>query len=210
MQKFQLPPIYPITASRPGLNHIELVNTLLEAGARFFQIREKTLPDSELYEQLLQVERSCQISQARFLVNDRVDLALASKAHGVHLGQTDLPVDAARKLLGEDAILGLSTHSRTQFERALKEDVDYLALGPIFATTSKKSPYPPLGTDVLRQLVTTSPLPVVAIGGITLGTTREVWESGAASVAVISDIVHAEQPSDRMTEYLELARKHFS
>ena len=151
----------------------------------------------------------CELSQARFLVNDRVDLALASKAHGVHLGQTDLPVAAARELLGEDAILGLSTHSRTQFERALQEDIDYLALGPIFTTTSKDSPYPPLGTDLLRQLVTSSPLPVVAIGGITLETTRKVWASGAASVAVISDIVQAECPSDKMTEYLKLARKHF-
>ena len=209
MQDFQLPPIYPITASLPGLNHTELAKSLLQAGARFFQVREKTLPDSELYTQLLEIERLCELSQARFLVNDRVDLALASKAHGVHLGQTDLPVAAARELLGEDAILGLSTHSRTQFERALQEDVDYLALGPIFTTTSKDSPYPPLGTDLLWQLVTSSPLPVVAIGGITLETTREVWATGAASVAVISDIVHAESPSDRMTEYLELARKHF-
>ena len=209
MQNFQLPPIYPITASLPGLNHTQLAKSLLQAGARFFQVREKTLPDSELYQQLLQVERVCQMSQARFLVNDRVDLALATKAHGVHLGQADLPVAAARELLGEDAILGLSTHSRTQFERALKEDIDYLALGPIFTTTSKDSPYAPLGTDLLRQLVATSPIPVVAIGGITLETTPEVWESGAASVAVISDIVHAKRPSDRMTEYLELARKHF-
>ena len=209
MRNFQLPPVYPITGALPGLNHAELARTLLQAGARFFQVREKTLPDSELYEQLLRVERLCQLSQARFLVNDRVDLALASKAHGVHLGQTDLPVSAARALLGEDAVLGLSTHSRAQFERALKEDVDYLALGPIFTTTSKDSPYPALGTDLLRQLVTTSPVPVVAIGGITLETTPEVWESGAASVAVISDIVHAERPSDRMAEYLELARKHF-
>ena len=209
MQNFQLPPIYPITASLPGLNHTELAKSLLQAGARFFQVREKALPDSELYTQLLEVERLCELSQARFLVNDRVDLALASKAHGVHLGQTDLPVAAARELLGEDAILGLSTHSRTQFERALQEDIDYLALGPIFTTTSKDSPYPPLGTDLLRQLVTSSPLPVVAIGGITLETTREVWASGAASVAVISDIVQAECPSDTMTEYLKLARKHF-
>ncbi len=209
MQNFQLPPIYPITASLPGLNHTELAKSLLQAGARFFQVREKALPDSELYTQLLEVERLCELSQARFLVNDRVDLALASKAHGVHLGQTDLPVAAARELLGEDAILGLSTHSRTQFERALQEDIDYLALGPIFTTTSKDSPYPPLGTDLLRQLVTSSPLPVVAIGGITLETTRKVWASGAASVAVISDIVQAECPSDKMTEYLKLARKHF-
>ena len=209
MQNFQLPPIYPITASLPGLNHTELAKSLLQAGARFFQVREKALPDSELYTQLLEVERLCELSQARFLVNDRVDLALASKAHGVHLGQTDLPVAAARELLGEDAILGLSTHSRTQFERALQEDIDYLALGPIFTATSKDSPYPPLGTDLLRQLVTSSPLPVVAIGGITLETTRKVWASGAASVAVISDIVQAECPSDKMTEYLKLARKHF-
>ena len=209
MQSFQLPPVYPITGSLPGLNHAELAKTLLQAGARFFQVRAKTLPDSEFYEQLLQVERFCGMSHARFLVNDRVDLALASKAHGVHLGQTDLPVAAARELLGTDAILGLSTHSRAQFERALKEDIDYLALGPIFSTTSKNSPYPPLGTDLLRQIVSSSPVPVVAIGGITLETTPEVWESGAASVAVISDILHAQRPSDRLAQYLELARTHF-
>ncbi len=209
MQSFQLPPVYPITGSLPGLNHAELAKTLLQAGARFFQVREKALHDSEFYQQLLQVERFCRMSQARFLVNDRIDLALATRAHGVHLGQTDLPVTVARELLGTDAILGLSTHSQAQFERALKEDVDYLALGPIFDTTSKNSPYPPLGTDLLRQIVSISPVPVVAIGGITLETTPEVWESGAASVAVISDIVHAERPSDRLAQYLELARRHF-
>ena len=209
MQNFQLPPVYPITGSLPGLNHAELAKTLLQAGARFFQVREKDLPDSELYEQLLKIERFCSVSQARFLVNDRVDLALATQAHGVHLGQTDLPVAAARELLGANAILGLSTHSPAQFERALKEDVDYLALGPIFATTSKNSPYPPLGTNLLKQIITNTPVPVVAIGGITLETTPEVWESGAASVAVISDILHAEHPSDRLARYLELAGKHF-
>ena len=209
MQSFQLPPVYPITGSLPGLNHAELAKTLLQAGARFFQVREKALHDSEFYQQLLQVERFCRMSQARFLVNDRIDLALATRAHGVHLGQTDLPVTVARELLGTDAILGLSTHSQAQFERALKEDVDYLALGPIFDTTSKNSPYPPLGTDLLRQIVSISPVPVVAIGGITLETTPEVWESGAASVAVISDIVHAERPSDRLAQYLELAKRHF-
>ena len=209
MQDFRLPPLYPITGPLANLSHVQLAETFLTAGARFFQVRGKTLTDSDLYQQLLQIEQLCRLAQARFLVNDRVDLAVATKAHGAHLGQDDLPVSAARALLGCDALLGLSTHSQEQFDCALDEDVDYLALGPIFMTASKDSPHSPLGVEQLHQIASSSPLPVVAIGGITLESATEVWEAGADSVAVISDIVTAACPSERLTQYLELAKEHF-
>ncbi|MFB3904325.1 MAG: thiamine phosphate synthase [Acidobacteriota bacterium] len=204
-----LDPVYPLThcPNPSGASHADLAGKFLQAGARFFQVRGKNLADRLLHEQLEQIVTACRRHGARFVVNDRVDLALAGQASGVHLGQDDLPVAVARQLLGKEAIIGLSTHSRQQFLQALEEDVDYLALGPIFESPTKPGPNRPLGCATLARLASMTPLPVVAIGGITLENVTQVWEAGAASAAVISDIAGSLDPSARIRQYFELAAK---
>ena len=209
MRHLKLGKVYPITASNTlnGLDHAQLVEQYLQGGSRFLQVREPTLPDSLLYPQLLKIQSLCEPLEAQFLINDRVDLALAVRAHGVHLGQDDLPVRVARDLLGEEAIIGLSTHNRQQFLDAQAQDVDYIAMGPIFSTSTKEADYPPLGVEALGGLIADSRYPVVAIGGISLEKAPQVWMAGADSVAVISDIANAGDPAQRVSHYLSLGKE---
>jgi thiamine-phosphate pyrophosphorylase len=202
-----LDPVYPLThaPAGAGLSHVDLARAFLRAGCRFFQVRAKELSDRELYGELTEITAACRERAARFLVNDRADLAWACGAAGVHLGQQDLPVSAARRMLGNGAIIGLSTHTESQFLQAQDEDVDYVAAGPVFASATKPGGPPPLGLPLLSRLVTQSRVPVVAIGGINLRNVSEIWRAGAASAAVISDIVFSSDPADRVRAYLELA-----
>ncbi len=204
MRHLKLGKVYPITASNNlnGLDHAQLVEQYLKGGIRFLQVRELTLPDSLLYPQLLKIQSLCEPLGAQFLINDRVDLALAARAHGVHLGQNDLPVRVARDLLGEEAIIGLSTHNRQQFLDAQAQDVDYIAIGPVFSTSTKETENPALGVEALSELIADSRYPVVAIGGISLEKAPQVWIAGADSVAVISDIANAGDPAQRVSQYL--------
>lgn len=185
---FHLPKLYPITDRQlSGLSHAEQVRRLSAGGATLIQLREKHLGAREFYAQAkiaLDVARECGV---RLIINDRVDIALALRADGVHLGQDDLPPEAARRILGERAIIGFSTHNLEQAREAAMLPVDYIALGPIFETSSKENPDPKLGTDALktaRAIVGTKPL--VAIGGIGAETAQGVLDAGADSVAMIS------------------------
>ncbi len=207
-----LDPVYPLThcPNRTGTGHLGLARSFLRGGSRFFQVRAKDLPDRVICEELLQIAAACREQGARFVVNDRLDLALAGSSAGVHLGQNDIPVAVARRLLGRAAIIGLSTHSEPQFIEAAQEEVDYVALGPIFESPTKPGVNRPVGCEVLVRLTSMTDLPVVAIGGITLENATQVWEAGAASVAVISDIVGAPDPSARIRQYFELAAKRFA
>ena len=202
-------PLYPIThcPNSQGWNHVDFSHCLIRCGIRFFQVRDKTLPDGRLYPQLLTIRLLCEKAGAGFLVNDRVDLALAVQADGVHLGQDDLPPAVARRLLGEKAVIGLSTHSWDQFRRGLEEPVDYLALGPVFPTGTKADAAPVLDPELLRTASGSTDLPLVAIGGISVEKAPRVWQSGVRSVAVISDIAGAESPECRIRAYLERSRK---
>jgi thiamine-phosphate pyrophosphorylase len=188
---FPLPKVYPITdIALSGLSHAEQVEMLGEGGATFIQLREKVLSPLDFF---LQAGAAVEVARRRgmqVIINDRVDIALAVRAHGVHLGQNDLPPEAARRLLGADSTIGYSTHNIEQVQRALALPIDYLAIGPIFPTTSKADTEPVVGLDGLRavrNLVTK--LPIVAIGGITPQNAKAVIEAGATSVAVISNLV---------------------
>lgn len=156
-------------------------------GATLIQLREKHRSPREFYkeaEEALRVARSCGV---RLIINDRVDLAHALAADGVHLGQNDLPPAQARELLGEHAIIGFSTHNVEQAKEATHLPVDYIAIGPIFETTSKDNPDPVIGLDGLRRIrQIVGEIPLVAIGGIGRENIREVLEAGADAVAVIS------------------------
>lgn len=165
------------------------------------------MPDGKLFRQLLDIAQECRRSGGRFVVNDRVDLALAAGAAGVHLGQEDLPAAKARNLLGPDAVIGLSTHNLRQFEEALDQPVDYIAVGPVFATATKTGGDPPLGCGFIKQVRKLTRLPLVAIGGINPERAGQVWEAGADSAAVISDVVNHADPARRVREYMERSKR---
>jgi thiamine-phosphate pyrophosphorylase len=199
----KLPKLYPITDRLlSGLSHAEQVARLCEAGATLVQLREKHLPPREFYreaEEALKVARSF---GAKLIINDRTDIALAVGADGVHLGQDDMPPEAARALLGEGAFVGFSTHSVEQAVAAAELPVNYVAIGPVFATSSKERPDPVVGLEGVRRVraainavpAETGAVPLVAIGGITAEIAPRVLEAGADSVAVIGALVA--NPSD--------------
>ena len=186
--RLDLPKLYPITDARlSGLPHAEQVARLSDGGATFVQLREKLLSPKEFYREAAEALRVARARGVRLIINDRVDIALALQADGVHLGQDDLPPEAARRLLGKRAIIGFSTHNPEQAGEAARMPVDYIAIGPIFPTSSKDNPDPLVGLDGLRrvrQLI--GPVPLVAIGGINRENAREALDAGADVVAVIS------------------------
>lgn len=204
----RLSPLYPVASAPSGaLETVQKqVHWILETGLRFFQVRAKGWPDKTLYSILLEVRERCYHYNAAFIVNDRIDLALATGAAGVHLGQTDLPIHAARDLLGDTRIIGLSTHSLEEFREAQSLPVDYVAIGPIFATTSKSKPDPAIGVSAARGWLQESRKPAVAIGGIDLQRAKELWTVGFSSVAVISDLWDRDHPGTRIKEYIEASQ----
>jgi thiamine-phosphate pyrophosphorylase len=189
--KFELPKIYPITDVRlSGISHAEQVKRLIEGGATLIQLRDKHASPREFFESAKAAIEIARLHSVRIIINDRVDIALALNADGVHLGQDDLPLGAARKILGPDAIIGFSTHSIDQAVRAAKSAIDYITLGPIFETGTKENPGPVVGlaglSAVRKQLIG---IPLVAIGGIGSNNLREVFSTAADCVALISAIV---------------------
>lgn len=202
--RLALPPLYVILdAALLPSDPIELTKKLLDAGARLFQYRSKTSSSRELLHTSQALCLTVRQHGGTFLVNDRADIAHLAGASGVHLGQNDLSVSAARKIVGNDCLIGLSTHDLLQFEAAVESSADYIAVGPIFSTSGKQNPDPVLGVDFIRTVRKLTAKPIVAIGGITLERTREVIEAGADSVAVISDILKGKNPADRVHQYLQ-------
>ena len=188
---FHLPKVYPITDTNlSGLSHAEQIDRLIAGGATLIQLRDKHAAPRDFYRRAgaaLQIARQHDV---QLIINDRVDVALALGADGVHLGQTDMPVEAARRLLGERVIVGISTHNLEQAKLAANMPVDYVAFGPIFKTSTKENPDPIAGLEALRGVRTiVGSLPVVAIGGITLANAEEAWKAGADAVSSIAALV---------------------
>ena len=161
------------------------------AGARFFQYRNKTASMKEAYAEALPLRKIAAELGVTFIVNDRCDLALAVEADGVHLGQTDLPYAYARKVMGPDKIIGLSTHNAEQVTEAEQLKPDYIGFGPIFKPASKQDHDPVVGIEGLRQIRALTSLPVFAIGGIQLAQVGNVMKAGADGIAVISAVLNA-------------------
>ena len=182
-----LPRLYAIADSSFG-DCVQLAEALFAGGARLVQIRNKKAGARELLDQVEQIIAIAPVD-ARIIVNDRVDVALLSGAAGVHLGQTDLPPAAARRILGPDRIIGFSTHNLEQAIEADSLPVDYIGVGPVFATSTKEDPDPVVGIDALAQICGAVRKPVVAVGGITLASARNVLATGAHSVAIIRDLL---------------------
>ena len=203
-----LPKVYPITDTYlSGLSHAEQVSRLIEGGASLIQLRDKHAAPRDFYREAAAALQVARDHHARLIINDRVDIALALKADGVHLGQTDIPATAARRLLGKQAIIGFSTHSPEQARLATESPVDYVAFGPIFPTSTKENPDPVTGLPGLREVGTINPRrPLVAIGGITLANAVEAFKAGADSVAVIAQLVgDPAKIAENMSKMLALA-----
>jgi thiamine-phosphate pyrophosphorylase len=203
--RLALPPLYVILdAALLPSDPIELTKKLLDAGARLFQYRNKTSSSRELLHASQALCLTVRQHGGTFLVNDRADISRLAGASGVHLGQDDLSVAAAREVVGTSCLIGLSTHNLPQFEAAVESSADYIAVGPIFPTTGKHNPDPVVGVDFVRAARKLTTKPIVAIGGITLERARQVIDAGADSVAVISDVLKAKNPVDRVRQYLQM------
>jgi thiamine-phosphate pyrophosphorylase len=197
--------LYPLTDRRLSrLSHLEQLAHLSAGGVNLVQLREKLLPPVEFFREGEEVLRFARPRGIKIIINDRVDIALALHADGVHLGQDDLPPDAARRILGPDAIIGFSTHNLEQARAAAKMPIDYVAIGPIFETSTKQASHRAVGLEGLRLArEAIGNVPLVAIGGITLENSLQVLAAGCDALAVISDIwISAEQASTQTRRLL--------
>jgi thiamine-phosphate pyrophosphorylase len=182
--------IYPITDCKlSGLSIVEQVTQFIEGGAALIQIRDKNASSAEMFKDISAAVKIAHEAKVVILVNDRVDIALTTGADGVHLGQRDMPINAARHILGHKAIIGVSTHNEGQVREALAEaHANYVAFGPIFETNTKIDHDPLVGLESLRHIreLIGDRLPLVAIGGINAGNLASVLRAGAHSAAIIS------------------------
>jgi thiamine-phosphate pyrophosphorylase len=181
----------------------DCAHELAAAGVRLMQYRDKAASARELLKTSRELVSSLKAQGASLVVNDRPDVAALAGAAGVHVGQEDLEPEQARALLGKEMWVGVSTHSLEQFRQAAVTTADYIAVGPIFATTSKANPDPVVGLELLRQVRALTGKPIVAIGGITLERAASVIAAGADSVAVIRDVLCAAKPGERARRFLE-------
>lgn len=200
-----LPRLYPITDTViSGLSHAKQVEQFAAGGATFIQLREKRASPRDFYEAAREAMTVARTLGVRIVINDRVDIAIAIKADGVHLGQTDLPPDRARLLLGENRIVGYSTHTLEQALAATFAPVDYIAIGPVFQTRTKDKPDEVVGLATVGEVRKQVTKPLVAIGGITLDSALLVIEAGADSVAVISDLLVGNGIAERTRCFLDV------
>ena len=203
-----LPRLYAIVdvdaCARVHRTPLDVTDAFLSAGVKWLQLRAKTLGSGEFLELLRDMKSAAARADARVIVNDRADLAALADADGLHVGQDDLPPAVARRLVGETALVGLSTHTKPQLMAALAEPISYLAVGPVFGSRTKDTGYEAVGLEWVErsaEIAGRASLPLVAIGGITLERAASVIESGADSVAVISDLL-VDDPESRARAFL--------
>jgi thiamine-phosphate pyrophosphorylase len=185
---------------------LDLAQACLDGGATFLQLRAKHAAGGWLLDTAAAMVALCAPAGAQVIVNDRADVARLAGAAGVHVGQEDLPPAAVRRVVGPGRIVGVSTHTTAQLDAAVREPVDYVAIGPVFGTASKATGYDAIGLAMVEQAAARAHargLQVVAIGGITLERAADVVRAGADSIAVISDLLRGADPRARVREYLE-------
>lgn len=186
--------LHVITDTRPGRDPRATIAAALEAGAPVVQVRGKELTDRALYELTCDLVELCAHYGAACLVDDRVHVAMAAGAHGAHVGEHDVPVAAARKLLGEDAILGGTARDAATARQHVRDGATYLGAGPCYPTATKVGLPGPIGLDGLRAVTEAVPVPVIAVAGVTAGRVPELVDAGAHGVAVIGAISEADDP----------------
>jgi thiamine-phosphate pyrophosphorylase len=203
------PSLYPIldvaACAARGIAPLDLLAIWLDAGVRIVQLRAKTMASGAMLTLADAMGERCRAADAAFIVNDRVDVARMTGAAGVHVGQDDLPPADARRLMGDGMIVGCSTHNEEQLTAALAQPVSYVAIGPVFATVTKANPDPAVGLEMIARASAAAHdagRPLVAIGGITLATAREVIDAGADAIAVIGDLLVGD-PAARVLDYLQ-------
>jgi thiamine-phosphate diphosphorylase len=196
---------YAMIDAAGGHDPVALADTMLEAGARIMQLRLKDLPARDLLAVARQIATRCRQHGAIFIVNDRVDIAMLAGADGVHLGQNDLPLDAARRLAGKAMTIGVSTHTVDQARAAEAGGADYVGFGPMYAGGLKNIAVGK-GLNSLREMRAAVKIPIVAIGGITEARVPEVLDAGADAAAIITDVVKAPDVGAKVRAILALAR----
>jgi thiamine-phosphate pyrophosphorylase len=207
--EFQLPAVYPITNSEiSGLTLSEQVRRLADGGATLVQIRDKHSTSRAFYEAAVEGLKIAREHHVLVLINDRVDIAILCGADGVHLGQEDISPEHARRLLGDKAVIGFSTHTIAQVEAAIKLPVNYIAFGPIFTTSTKENADRAVGLDLLAEVISIAgEMPVVAIGGIDKTNIGSVMQTGADSAAMIGSLFKERQSiADNYMYLSKLAR----
>lgn len=189
--KMLLPKIYPITDTRiSNLSHAEQTRRLIKGGAKLIQLRDKHASSLDFYKDAKEAVKAARRTNTKIIINDRVDMALALEASGVHLGQDDLPPEKAREILGGDAIIGFSTHNEKQAKASLNLPVNYIAVGPVFETETKENTENVVGIEGLKRVrEIIGNFPLVGVGGINLKNFQAVLDAGADTVALISEIL---------------------
>ena len=182
------------------------IETVLEAGVRVVQLREKDLPARELFDMARWMRDLTREYHAHLFINDRVDIALAVEADGVHLGRQSMPVDAVRKIAGDRLCIGVSTHTMAEALDAEKDGADFITLGPVYKTPSKLNFGNPIGIEVLREVKSRISIPVLAIGGMKQDKVKEVMDAGADGIALISAILTSENIKETTEEFLRLLK----
>lgn len=190
-----------------GSSALEWAERLSRAGVEIIQYREKHSSSEDQYNSCCELVQLSRRRLFRLIVNDRADIAALAGAGGVHVGQQDIGVADARRVCGAECWVGVSTHTLEQVREAAETSADYIAVGPIFPTSTKEHPDPVVGVDFVRRARELTSKPLVAIGGITVERAEEVYRAGADSLAVASDLLTAEDPQHRVAEYLEVARQ---
>jgi thiamine-phosphate pyrophosphorylase len=202
------PPLYAILD--PDLANsslIPLAEILSDAGVQLMQLRDKRGSAAQVFSQARELVSVLTPRGARLIVNDRPDIAAIAASAGVHVGQDDLPVEAARRICRPPLWVGVSTHNLEQLRAADATSADYIAVGPIFPTSTKANPDPVVGIDFLRAARQLTRKPLVAIGGITIESAADVYRAGADSVAIIRDLLAVSDPASRAKEYLAVAER---
>ena len=182
------------TLLQSRFSHIELTKQAIAGGADTIQFRHKQGPTREMIQVATEMKRLCNEKDVIFIVNDRIDIAIASEADGVHLGQDDFPIPLARKLLGDNRIIGGSAATMEEAKKCLSDGADYVGFGPVYPTGSKNDAGPVSGINTLRKIVEAIPLPIIAIGGIDKENAPGVMKAGAHGIAVISTVCCKEDP----------------
>ncbi|MCI0494509.1 thiamine phosphate synthase [candidate division KSB1 bacterium] len=206
IKNWQLYVITDETLSK-GRSHAEIARLAIEGGADVIQLRDKSASSRKLYEDALAIRKITRQANVIFIVNDRLDIALAVDADGVHVGQKDMPALVAHQLIGKNKILGVSAETVDEAVQAEKDGADYLGVGPIFeARATKPDAGEPMGLFLLRQVRQKCQVPIIAIGGINQNNAKEVIQAGADGIAVISAIVAADDVSAASRELKALVR----
>ncbi len=181
-------------------SYSEIIEKTAKHGVKIIQLREKGICDRDYLDTALEVKHICKKNNVLFIVNDRIDIALATNADGVHLGQDDIPPEYARKILGKNKIIGISAGNAKEFEYALKQDIDYISPGPVFATSTKNDAGKAVGINFVKFVLSKTEKPVIPIGGINKNNIKQLKESGIDKVAVISAILKEKDIGNAATE----------